>query len=69
MSLQSLRELEVTREKLRLLEERYEANKCEQGGDQHVREISMRSLKRLINRLKEEIARFESRGSMKSTGG
>ena len=49
MNLQSHRELEATREKLRLLEERYEANKREHGGDVHVREISMRSLKRLIN--------------------
>ena len=68
MSLQSQRELEVTREKLRALEERYEANQREQGGDKHVREISMRSLKRLINQLKEEIARFESRGPMKTKG-
>ena len=69
MSLQTQRELEVTREKLRLLEERYEANKREKGGDQHVRELSMRSLKRLINQLKEEIARFESRGSLKTKSG
>ena len=61
MSLQSQRELAATREKLKLLEERYEANRCQLGGDEHVREISMRSLKRLINQLKEEIARFESR--------
>ncbi|MBM4068226.1 MAG: hypothetical protein FJ271_04695 [Planctomycetes bacterium] len=66
MSLQSLRELKATREKLRLLEERYEANQHAHGGDQHVRELSMRSLKRLINQLKEEIARFESRGPLKS---
>jgi hypothetical protein len=57
MSLQSHRELKATREKLRLLEERYEAEKREQGGDEHVRELSMRSLKRLINQLKEEIQR------------
>ena len=69
MSLQSQRELTVTREKLQLLEERYEANKREQGGDEHVRETSMRSLKRLINQLKEEIARFESRGSLKQKSG
>ena len=69
MSLQSQRELEVTREKLRLLEERYDANQREQGGDQHVRELSMRSLKRLINQLKEEIARFESRGALKTNSG
>ena len=48
MSLQSYRELEVTREKLRLLEERYEVNKHEQVGDQHVRELSMRSLRGLM---------------------
>lgn len=48
------RELEVTREKLCLLEDGYEANRREQGGDQHVRELSMKSLKGLINQLKEE---------------
>ncbi len=63
MSLQSRRELEATREKLRLLEERYEANRQEQGGDEHVRELSRMSLRRLINQLKEEIARFESRST------
>ena len=68
MMMQRLRELETTREKLRLLEERYEANKRELGGDQHVRELSMRSLKRLINQLKEEITRFESRNSLKTKG-
>lgn len=66
MSLQSHRELEATREKLRLLEERYETEKREQGGDEHVRELSMRSLKRLINRLKEEIKRTESRSVPKT---
>ncbi len=68
MSLQSHRELEATREKLRLLEERYEANKREQGGDEHVRELSMRSLKQLINQLKEEIARFKSHSSLGTDG-
>ena len=68
MSLQSQRELEPTREKLRLPEERYEVNKREDRGDQHVRELITRSLKRLINQLKEEIARFESRSSLGSDG-
>ena len=68
MNLQSQRELKATREKLRLLEDRYEANQREQVGDQHVRELSMRSLKRLINQLKEENVRFESRNSLKSNG-
>ena len=69
MNLQSRRELEATREKLRLLQQRYEANKRQQGGDEHVRELSTRSLKQLINQLKEEIARFESRSSLKTDGG
>jgi hypothetical protein len=68
-SLQSHRELEATRDKLRLFEERYEANKREQDGDEHVRELSMRSLKQLINSLKEEITRFESRRSLITNGG
>ena len=65
MNLQSQRELETTREKLRLLEDRYAAHQREKGGDEHIRELSMRSLKRLINQLKEEIARFESRRAVK----
>ena len=69
MSLRSHKELEATREKLRLLEERYEVNKCEQSGGDHVRELSMRSLKRLTNQLKEEIARFKSRSSIGADGG
>ena len=68
MNLQSHRELEATREKLRLLEERYEVNQREQGGDEHLRDLSMRSLKRLINQLKEEIGRFEARSSQRTNG-
>ena len=58
MSLRNRRELEVTREKLRLLEEKYLALKVQPAEDAHVRELSLRSLKTVINRLKEEIARF-----------
>jgi hypothetical protein len=68
MSLQSQRELEFTRDKLRSLEQRYEAERREEAEDEHVRELSMRSLKRLINQLKEEIARFESRTSTRAGG-
>jgi hypothetical protein len=69
MSFQNPSELEATREKLRLLEERYEANKSQPGDYEHVQELSRRSLKRLINHLKEEIARFESRNSLRTNGG
>jgi hypothetical protein len=66
MALQSQRELEATREKLRILESRYEAESREECEDHHVRELSMRSLKRMINQMKEEIARFESRSLLKT---
>ncbi len=69
MNLQSQRELATTREKLRLLEERFAANRQEHGGDEHVRELSQRSLKRLINQLKEEIARFDARRSVSANNG
>jgi hypothetical protein len=68
MNLNNNRELDATREKLRLLEERHEAAKREKGGDEHIRELSMQSLKRLINQLKEEIARYESRISLEAHG-
>jgi hypothetical protein len=67
MTLRSRRELEVTREKL--LEECFEADRREQVSDDYMRELSMRSLKRLINQLKEEIARFESRSLLRSRDG
>ena len=60
MELKSKKELDFTREKLRILEERYAATERQQGGDEHVRELSMQSLKKLINQLTEEIVRFEA---------
>jgi hypothetical protein len=53
-------ELSVTREKLAGLQEQYEATRKESGGDQHVRELTLRSFKKLINQLTEEIARYEA---------
>lgn len=60
MNLKNQNELATTRAKLQLLEERYRAKQQAPVEDAHVNELSMRSLKRLINQLKEEIARFES---------
>ncbi len=60
MNLTSEIELANTREKLRMLEEDYEAHSGETGGDEELREITLESLKRLINQLKEEIARYEA---------
>lgn len=58
--LQNHRELANTREKLRLLEESYEEVRGEIGADEELREAELESLKRFINQLKEEIARFEA---------
>lgn len=54
-------ELANTREKLRHLEEQYESLRIDTSEDQNVHRASMRSLKRTINQLKEEIARYEAR--------
>jgi len=61
MSLQSKRQLEVTREKLRGLEEQYTAALAEEEENTYARELTLRSLRRTMNQLKEEIARFEAR--------
>ncbi len=63
MSIESRRELEVTRAKLKLLEEGLAALKQEPEENRRAREWSARSLKQTINQLKEEIARFESRAN------
>jgi hypothetical protein len=63
MELKDEREVEVAREKLRSLEARYQAVSQEPGDDAHIQELTLRSLKRLINQMKEEIARFEARRS------
>jgi hypothetical protein len=56
-------ELANTRVKLARLEHRYEILQNDTAEDTRVRELTMRSLKRLINQLKEEIARYETRQS------
>jgi hypothetical protein len=68
MSIQNRRQLENTRKKLLMLEDRCQALEAdpESGTPAPARELTLRSLKKLINQLKEEIARFESRVSAKS---
>jgi hypothetical protein len=60
MSLNSEREVANTRVKLARLEARYEALRNDADGNRRVRELSMTSIKRLINQFKEEIARYEA---------
>ena len=60
MELKDDYELQVTRSKLKTLAERFEVSRREPAENAHVQELSLRSLKRMINQLKEEIARFEA---------
>ncbi len=60
MNLRDGQDLAITKEKLRLLEEWYAKRVQEPAEDQHVRELSLQSIKGMINQLKEEIMRFEA---------
>jgi hypothetical protein len=60
MKLQNQDELQSTRAKLSMLEEQFKAAQSEEAENAEVRALELRSLKRLINQLKEEIARYEA---------
>ena len=61
MSLQSKRELEVTRKKLQELEQLYAKTAADSSQGGYSRDLTLRSLRRTVNQLKEEIARYETR--------
>jgi hypothetical protein len=63
MSIENRRQLENTRRKLQELEQLYLKIQQGSGTSEHVRELTLRSLKKRINQFKEEIARFEARVS------
>ena len=67
MSIQSHRQLANTRKKLQLLDNRLRALETEPVSNAQTRELTKRSLKRLVNQLTEEIVRFESRQSVPSS--
>ena len=58
MTLRNQIELQNTRQKLSEIERRYKA--LRDRPPERLRDLSMHSLKRLINQLKEEIAIFEA---------
>ena len=60
MTIENRRQWENTGRKLKELEELYEREQQEPGDD-HVRDLTLQSLKRRINRFKEEMARFEAK--------
>ena len=59
--IQSLRALENTRQKLKRLGEEYAAAQKRLAHGTPLREYTLRSLKKLMHQLTEEIARFEAR--------
>jgi hypothetical protein len=60
VTLRNDRELANTKRKLELLEQSYEEARNDPEEDEHVREVTLESLTRLINQFKEEIIRYEA---------
>jgi hypothetical protein len=67
MTIENRRQLENTRLKLEELERLYAKSLQGAASSEHVRELTLRSLKKRINQFKEEITRFETRFSPIST--
>jgi hypothetical protein len=66
MSIQTERQLEVARRKLQRLEDRLRVMDESKATNPHTRELSRRSLKKLANQLKEEIALFCARRAVRA---
>ena len=63
MTIENRRQLENTRRKLQDMEQHYVKTQQGPASSEHVRELTLRSLKKRINQFKEEITRFEVRAS------
>jgi hypothetical protein len=61
MPIENRRQLENTRIKLEELEQLFTKTRQGPATSEHVRELTLRSLKKRINQFKEEITRFEAR--------
>jgi hypothetical protein len=60
MTIENRRQLENTRTKLHELEDLYARTQRSPATNEHVRELTLRSLKKRINQFKEEVTRFEA---------
>jgi hypothetical protein len=63
MNIENQLQLQNTQAKLKELEQLYAATHDRAPSSEHVRELTLRSLKKRINQFREEIARFEARAS------
>jgi len=61
MTLVNAKQFQATKEKLQLLESRCAIIRTAPTEDENARDITLRSLKQLINQLTEELARYESK--------
>jgi hypothetical protein len=66
MTIETKQQLLNSKEKLRQLEEHYQRRKDEPTDNDYARQVSLRSLRRLMNQLKEEIIRFEAHHKVSS---
>jgi hypothetical protein len=69
VNIQSQKQLENTRKKLKEAEERYRRRKEETPKNPLVHELTLRSLKKTINQLTEEIVRYESHAKQQAAPG
>jgi hypothetical protein len=69
MTIDSRHQLENSRLKLQELEQVYLETKQGPATSEHVRELTLRSLKKRINQFKEEITRFEARAGSSALEG
>lgn len=65
MELRNERQVENTRKKLQGLEAHYQAALRDLSPDDRLRQLSLQSIKRMINQLTEEIVRYEARAAAK----
>jgi hypothetical protein len=66
MTLRNQAQLENTKRKLSELENLYNKRKNQPADNDYARKLTLSSLKRLINQLKEEIARYEAKSPAKT---
>ena len=63
MDLTSQADVEATQEKIRVLQDRYVSLRSQPTDEAHLRELTLRSLKRVMNEMQEDVVRFQSRVS------
>jgi hypothetical protein len=67
MTIENRRQLENTRLKLAELQGLFATTKASPTANEHVKELTLRSIAKRINQFKEEIARFETHATGAAT--